>query len=103
MIPVRRDLITRRLCIGNLAQTVTENDIRSLFDACGRIDNVKIHIDSSGRSKGFGFVTFRSANDAHFATKKLHMYSLKGKLVRNSFDIRLMCELLKRKPPELKM
>jgi polyadenylate-binding protein len=83
MMPVRRDIVTRRLVIGNLAQTVTENDIRSLFDACGRIDSVKIHLDSSGRSKGFGFVTFRSSNDAHFAMKKLHMYSLKGKLVNH--------------------
>jgi len=78
----KRDIVTRRLVVGNLAQSVSENDIRSLFDACGRLDSVKIHLDAStGRSKGFAFVNFRTTNDARFAIRKLHMHVLKGKSI----------------------
>ena len=76
------DITTRRLAVGNLNQSVTENDIRSCFEACGRIDKVKLHVDSNtGRSKGFAFVFFRSSNDAKFAVGKLHMFVLKGRSV----------------------
>ena len=43
--------------VGNLSFDVTEDDLRSAFEAFGKVDTVNIIKDrESGRPKGFGFV-----------------------------------------------
>ncbi|KAJ3306507.1 hypothetical protein HDV03_005117 [Kappamyces sp. JEL0829] len=79
---VRPEVVTNKLFVGNLALSVTEEDLRILFEACGRLETVKLHFDSfTGRSKGFALVVFRTTYDAKFAIKKLNAHVLKGKQI----------------------
>jgi len=45
--------------IGNLPFSVTEHDLKSLFQDCGEIDNARCVVDKdTGRSRGYGYVDF---------------------------------------------
>ena len=71
-----------KIYIGNLSYKTTEADLRSNFAQFGDIeDAVVIKERETGRSKGFGFITFKSASDAD---KALAMDSkdLDGRTIR---------------------
>ncbi|KAJ1569065.1 hypothetical protein HK405_010355 [Cladochytrium tenue] len=48
--------IFNRLYVGSLHFSLTEDDIRELFEVYGPLEFVTLHKDESGRSKGFAFV-----------------------------------------------
>ena len=55
----------KRLYVGNLAYSSTEDAVRELFAQAGEVTNVTIIVDrETGRSKGFGFVEM--ADDTGF-------------------------------------
>lgn len=57
-----------KLFIGNLAFSATEQELEEAFGAFGEIQEAKIILDrETGRSRGFAFVTFASADDAQEA------------------------------------
>ena len=57
-----------KLFIGNLAFSATEQELEEAFGAFGEIQEAKIILDrETGRSRGFAFVTFASADDANEA------------------------------------
>lgn len=60
-----------KVYIGNLSYSVSEDEIKEFFGDCGDItDLVLIKDRETGRSKGFGFVTFDSQQAAESAVKK---------------------------------
>ncbi|MBS0350570.1 MAG: RNA-binding protein [Proteobacteria bacterium] len=55
----------KQVYVGNLPYQVTEQDLKNLFSKYGNIEQVKIVRNfSSGRSKGFGFVTYYTKSEA---------------------------------------
>ncbi|WVY99127.1 hypothetical protein V8G54_031278 [Vigna mungo] len=46
----------RRLYVGNLHISMSEADIRKVFEAFGQVELVQLPLDESGHCKGFGFV-----------------------------------------------
>jgi len=60
------------LYVKNLDDSVTEDELRKLFEACGNVKNVKIMTDSSHRSRGFGFVSFNTQEEATKAVTELN-------------------------------
>ena len=49
--------------VGNLPFSATEDDVRSLFEAHGTVESVKLINDrETGRPRGFGFVDMPSAD-----------------------------------------
>jgi RNA recognition motif-containing protein len=59
--------------VGNLNYKVNEEDLKGIFEEFGAVESVKIITDKfSGRSKGFGFVTMESDDDASAAIKELN-------------------------------
>ncbi len=55
----------KKLFVGNLPFSSTEDSIRELFSKYGEVLSVKIPTDrSSGRSKGFCFVEMENADNA---------------------------------------
>jgi RNA recognition motif-containing protein len=57
-----------QLYIGNLPYRVTQADLHAEFSHYGRIAETRVVTDRrSGRSKGYGFVTFKDARDANKA------------------------------------
>jgi cold-inducible RNA-binding protein len=68
--------------VGNLSYDVTETDLRAAFEAFGAVASVSISIikdQSSGQSKGFGFVEMPSASEAQAAITGLHGKELMGR------------------------
>ena len=58
----------KKLYVGNLPYSVTEDELRSLFSECGTIEEIAVIMDrDTGRPKGFGFVTMSSDQEAQAA------------------------------------
>ena len=57
------DKIMRKLFVGNLDLKSTEEDLKIYFEHFGTIEDVIVHkFPDSGKSRGFGFVTFSSSS-----------------------------------------
>ena len=57
-----------KLFVGSLPWSIDNNSLRDLFAQFGEITDVFVVTDrDSGRSKGFGFVTFANEEDAQKA------------------------------------
>ncbi len=51
----------KKLFVGSLSYSTTEDSLRSFFEQAGTVESVAIIIDKlSGRSKGFAFVEMSS-------------------------------------------
>ncbi len=57
-----------KLYVGSLPYSVTEEELGQMYAQYGQLVSVKLIVDKmSGRSKGFGFVEFSSAEEANAA------------------------------------
>ena len=57
-----------KVYVGNLSYDTSEDGLRNFFSQYGTIGEVKLIIDfATGRSKGFGFITFGSDRDCENA------------------------------------
>lgn len=67
--------------IGNLPYRISEYDLKSHFMQYGNIRDVRIVKNShTGRSRGYGFVTFTTNREAHDALDS-HGLELKGRKI----------------------
>lgn len=63
----------KRLYVGSIPFSATEESLRALFTSIGEVESVKIITDAdTGRSKGFGFIEMSSAEDAKKAIDQLN-------------------------------
>ena len=68
---------------GNLDPKVNENILWELFTQCGPVVNIHIPRDKiSNEHQGFGFVEFKSEEDADYSIKIMHMIKLYGKPIK---------------------
>lgn len=69
--------------VGNLAYSVTEDDLRTLFTEFGEVESAKVIADRfSGQSKGFGFVEMPSNSEADQAIKALNGKDVGGRNIK---------------------
>jgi RNA recognition motif-containing protein len=65
--------MSNRLYVGNLAYEATAETLRERFASCGEVTDVHVVMDrDSGQSRGFGFVTMSTANDAKKAIAEMN-------------------------------
>lgn len=70
----------KKLFVGNLPFSSTEDSVRELFSKYGEVLSVKIPTDqSSGRSKGFCFVEMENADTA---ISELNNYLFEGRNIK---------------------
>lgn len=76
--------MTKKLYVGNLPYSTTEDELFALFGADGRqVSEVALIMDrETGRPRGFGFVTMASEEDAQSAVEALDGVALGGRTLR---------------------
>jgi RNA recognition motif-containing protein len=69
-----------KLYVGNLSFNTTEADLKDAFGQAGKVESVELIQDKfSGKSRGFGFVTMASDQDAQNAISQFHGKELDGR------------------------
>lgn len=69
-----------KLYVGNLPYSVNDGSLSELFAEFGEVSEAKVITDKfSGRSKGFGFVTFAKDEDAAKASEAMNGKEVEGR------------------------
>lgn len=75
--------MSKKLFVGGLSWGTSEESLRRAFDSFGEVTEAKVVMDrDTGRSRGFGFVTFANAEDAQTAASELNGTDLDGRTIR---------------------
>ena len=62
-----------RLFVGNLSYQTMENDLQDYFAQAGAVTSVNLMLDKvTGKSRGFAFVEFATAEEASKAVEQFH-------------------------------
>ena len=73
----------KKLFVGNLAFSTTSSDLEELFATAGTVESATVVSDrDTGRSRGFGFVTFEDDEAADQAVAALNGTELDGRTIR---------------------
>ena len=74
--------MNNKLYVGNLAYSVRDNDLEQAFSEFGNVVSAKVMMErDSGRSKGFGFVTYKNDEDADKAISELDGHQLGSRTI----------------------
>ena len=69
-----------KVFVGGLSWNTDDHGLRAYFEQCGDVQDAKVILDrDSGRSRGFGFVTFSSDSEAQAAIDQLNGSELDGR------------------------
>ncbi|CAG7918944.1 unnamed protein product [Penicillium olsonii] len=71
-----------RLYVGNVHFSITEEDLRNVFEPFGDLEFVQLQKEETGRSKGYAFVQFCDPNQARDALEKMNGFELAGRGIR---------------------
>jgi cold-inducible RNA-binding protein len=72
--------MSNKLFVGNLSFNMTENDLQDAFAAHGTVTEANLMMDrSTGRPRGFGFVTMSTPEEAQKAVEAMNGKSIDGR------------------------
>jgi RNA recognition motif-containing protein len=72
----------KNIYVGNMSFDLTEDELRTEFEAFGQVSRVSIITDkATGRPRGFGFVEMANDNEAQQAIQNLNGKALKGRAI----------------------
>ena len=72
--------MSKRIYVGNLPWSVTKVVLENLFSGFGEIEEALVIANKfTGRSRGFGFVTFKEDHSAEKAIKEMHEKDVEGR------------------------
>lgn len=81
----REEHMAKKLYVGNLSYSVTEEELKEIFAPHGEVLSARIITDAAtGRSKGFGFVEMASDEDADKAVSSLNGTTLQERTINVS-------------------
>jgi cold-inducible RNA-binding protein len=70
----------RRLYVGNLPYSTTDEELNGLFSRAGTVESVRVMRDmATGRARGFAFVQMASDEDAQRAITEFHQFQMEGR------------------------
>ncbi|XP_033879617.2 polyadenylate-binding protein 4-like isoform X2 [Acipenser ruthenus] len=67
--------------VKNFGDDMSDETLQELFNAYGKTLSVKVMTDATGKSRGFGFVSYEKHEDASKAVEEMNGKELGGKLV----------------------
>ena len=74
--------MAKKLYVGNLPYTTTDDQLKQLFSQAGAVDSAMVITDKmSGRSKGFGFVEMSSDEEALKAVETFNGQEFDGRQI----------------------
>jgi cold-inducible RNA-binding protein len=69
-----------RLFVGNLSYQTMENDLQEYFSQAGVVTSVNLMLDKfTGKSRGFAFVEYSTAEEANKAVEMFHGKEFQGR------------------------
>lgn len=69
-----------KLFVGGLSWTTTDQTLRQVFEAHGTVQEANVVVDrETGKSRGFGFVTYADQESANAAIAELNGKDLDGR------------------------
>lgn len=72
--------MSKRIYVGNLPWSVTKDKLDELFSSFGEIEESLVVVNKyTGRSRGFGFVTFKNDADADKALAEMNEKEVEGR------------------------
>ncbi len=75
--------MSKKLFVGGVSWGTTDEGLREAFERFGEVAEAKIITDrETGRSRGFGFVTFNNDDDADNAVKEMDGATLDGRPIK---------------------
>lgn len=75
--------MSKKLFVGGLAWATTAEGLQSAFEKFGPVREAKVIMDrDTGRSRGFGFVTYDSNDDGDKAMQEMDGAELDGRRIR---------------------
>ena len=75
--------MSKKLFVGGVSWGTTDDGLREAFERFGEVTEAKIITDrETGRSRGFGFVTFTQDEDAENAVKEMDGSTLDGRAIK---------------------
>ncbi|KAL8117213.1 uncharacterized protein LOC141700507 [Apium graveolens] len=78
--------MSSKLFVGGLPYSIDDGSLREAFAQHGDVTEARVIIDhSTGRSRGFGFVTYTSSEDAAIAKNAMDGQDLQGRFVKVDF------------------
>lgn len=74
------------LYVGSLHFNITEEMLRGIFEPFGKVEKIELSRDpETNRSKGYGFVHFKDADDAKKAIEQLNGFELAGRPMKVNY------------------
>ena len=74
--------MTTKLYVGGIPYTTTNDDLKNHFSPAGAVVSAQIIIDKmTNRSKGFGFVTFSTEEEAKLAIEGMNNNVFDGRRI----------------------
>ena len=71
--------MNKKLYVGNLDYSTSDEELKELFSAYGEVENVKIIKTAEGKPRGFAFVEMVAEDSAENAAKNLNQSSFKNR------------------------
>jgi RNA recognition motif-containing protein len=73
----------KKLYVGNLPYSITDEALREQFEQAGTVESAKVIIDrETNRCKGFAFVEMSTDEEAEAAINKFNGVSIEGRALR---------------------
>ena len=77
--------MSKKLYVGNLPFSATEDSLKEAFSRFGTVESVNIIMDRyTGQSKGFGFIELSTKQEAAEAIGKMNSAEMDGRTLRVS-------------------
>ncbi|XP_068119827.1 polyadenylate-binding protein 1-like isoform X2 [Hyperolius riggenbachi] len=67
--------------IKNFGEEIDDEKLKDIFSIFGNTQSVKVMVDGSGRSRGFGFVNYRKHEEAQMAVAEMNGKELNGRML----------------------
>ncbi|KAL9227200.1 hypothetical protein vseg_002922 [Gypsophila vaccaria] len=85
--PINTIRFNSQLFVSRLSFYTTEDEFHKMFTPFGEVTRARLVMDSqTGRTKGFGFVTYENESEAQNAVKALNGRIVQGRLIFVEFS-----------------